>query len=86
MSDKKDDGDAIDEEGFGMLAAKLGKQEEEEVYVYRGYDIYTYFISNVDTYLGKAIVNKIRGTHVEGRTPHTIIGKFIILLTIRNFT
>ena len=72
--DKQDDGDAIDEEGFEMLTAKLNKQEEEEVYVYRGYDIYVYFISNVDTYLGRAIVASIRGDHVEGHEPHTIIG------------
>ena len=46
---------------------------EEEVYVYRGYDIYTYFISNVDTYLGRAIVGKIRGGHVELDVGHTLI-------------
>ena len=76
--DKGEDSDAIDEEGFQTLATKIENKQVEEVYKYRGYDIYTYFISNVDTYIGRAIIKSIRGDQKESQTPHTIIGTFLL--------
>jgi hypothetical protein len=59
MTTVEEDNDAIDEKGFLNLAKKLENVEVKEDVV-RGYDVYQYFIANVDTYFGKTLVNSIR--------------------------
>ena len=46
-----------DEERIAEFGLKEEEKKEEKE---RNYDVYTYFISNLDTYLGKAIVASIR--------------------------
>ena len=52
-----DESDAINEDGFMAMVNTLEKEEEVEVLA--TYDCYTYFINNVDTYLGRAIIKCI---------------------------
>ena len=52
-----DDTDAVNEDGFMAMVNTLEKEEEVEIAA--TYDIYTYFINNVDTFLGRAIIKSI---------------------------
>jgi len=48
-----DESDAINEDGFMAMVNTLEKEEEVEIAA--TYDIYTYFINNVDTFLGEQL-------------------------------
>ena len=53
-----DDTDAVNEDGFMAMVADL-EQDVEVEEVKLDYDIYTFFINNVDTYVGRAIIKTI---------------------------